>query len=210
MINPMTPERKEEIQRFLEMPDFDGYMIHAAPAKRLIVDLLSSLEEADKKAAEWEKNARIEYRIHNQVQDQLAEAQQTIALKQSSIETLRGQVADETALHAKTAAKLIIAEQSIARQREALTWYGEIGNYEVGNYTVVNGESLLDEWESFVQQDAGKRARAALGEGVKGETIFSFPNCPICNGNKTIAHPSKAGTWLCVPCDRVFEEGAKG
>jgi hypothetical protein len=40
----------------------------------------------------------------------LAEAQQTIDLKQSSIEILTGQVVDETALHAKTAADCCCTE----------------------------------------------------------------------------------------------------
>lgn len=75
--------------------------------------------------------------------------------------------------------ELTEAQQTIARQSAALGWY-ELGKPEL--------------------------ARAALGEGAKEEAI-SFPNCPTCNGNRTIAHPSKAGTWLCVPCDKVFEDG---
>jgi 3-hydroxyisobutyrate dehydrogenase-like beta-hydroxyacid dehydrogenase len=41
--------------------------------------LLKELEEAQRQAADWEMTARTEYRIHNEVQNKLAEAQQTIA-----------------------------------------------------------------------------------------------------------------------------------
>ncbi|MMZ47211.1 hypothetical protein D1872_88470 [compost metagenome] len=54
--------------------------------------------------------------------------------------------------------------QQIEIKDKALKWYAAIENYEIGNFTVdQNGE--LDEWESRVQQDAGKKARTAL----KGE-----------------------------------------
>lgn len=91
----------------------------------------------------------------------IGEAHQTIALKQSNIETLTGQLVDETALHAKTAAKLIAAERVIVRQREALEFYSEVGNYQ---------EHIID-WgpEIPVLQDSGKRARASLGEGATAD-----------------------------------------
>lgn len=79
------------------------------------------------------------------------------------------------------------AQQTIARQREALE---SIKDY-----------SYDDEVIDIVN--------AAICGGAKEVTTLSFPNCPTCNSDRTIAHPSKAGTWLCVPCDKVFEDGAR-
>jgi len=62
-----------------------------------------------------------------------------------------------------------LAQQTIARQREALEWYGFIRNYELGNYPLLEDGNIGD-WESFVQQDAGKVARAALEGHKEGET----------------------------------------
>lgn len=107
----MTPE--EQVKE-------SGMKMALREAEILNSKLLAALEEAEHQKntilAGHERDFNELYRIERQ----LAEAKQTIALKQSSIDILVGQVTDETALHAKTTAKLIIAEQTIARQREAL------------------------------------------------------------------------------------------
>jgi uncharacterized coiled-coil protein SlyX len=81
--------------------------------------------------------------------------------------------------------KLVEAQQTIARQWEAL-------------------EQIAHPRHSY-HSEAISTARAALGNKEQG--TLTFPNCPICNSNNTLAHPNKARTWLCVPCDKVFEDG---
>lgn len=58
--------------------------------------LLAALEEAQQQAAEWEKNARTEYRIHNEVQDELRVAQQTIARQREALEKIEEELTDDT------------------------------------------------------------------------------------------------------------------
>lgn len=82
----MTPE--EQVKE-------SGMKMALREAEILKSKLLAALEEAQQQAAEWEKNARTEYRIHNEVQDknrdlraELAEAQQTIERLGSELEEM--------------------------------------------------------------------------------------------------------------------------
>lgn len=86
--------------------------------KKELKGALAALEETQQQLWIAKEERDSQQRVCIKIMEELAEAQQTIALKQSNIEMLVGQVTDETALHAKTAAKLIIAEQTIARQQE--------------------------------------------------------------------------------------------
>ncbi|AHV96134.1 hypothetical protein [Paenibacillus sabinae] len=102
----MTPERIEEIkkaipeaEKFIEQNKIfiqlglDGFTDEVFSDMRY---LLAALEEAQQQAAEWEKNARTEYRIHNEVQDELRVAQQTIARQREALEKIEEELTDDT------------------------------------------------------------------------------------------------------------------
>lgn len=117
----MTPERNEVIKRYLEMPDFDGYMIHAAPAKRAIVELWAALEEAQQ---------------HNEI------------LRKDFM---------------FSGSALAEAQQTIARQREALEWYADPDKHEIKR-------RLLGDFAP-ITLDKGDKARAALRNKEGEKTV---------------------------------------
>lgn len=128
----MTPERITEVRKILSgmnqssqlfpitVGDLNSLLAALEEAQQQHIAITYKLEDSQLKIDRLRRlNKKFGIAMDGK-NASLAEAQQTIALKQSNIEMLVGQVTDETALHAKTAAKLIIAEQTIARQREAL------------------------------------------------------------------------------------------
>lgn len=93
--------------------------------KKELKGSLADLEEAQQKSAEWEKNARTEYRIHNEVQDKNRDLRAELAEAQQEIDRLKNLFDEDTK-------ELIEAQQTIARltaaliaeRDDALTWDG--------------------------------------------------------------------------------------
>lgn len=147
----ITPERIEEVKMIAKTCDI--WKFSEAEQTEILNDLHTALEEAQEQlflanglASNYEYAKRECIKWNDEavrLRGELSEAQQTIALKQSSIDILAGQVTDETALHAKTAAKLIIAEQTIARQQLAmsrsLTNLTDALNFPLPNLTMIPG-----------------------------------------------------------------------
>lgn len=179
-----TPERIQELKGRYEglQPEDITFMTVGE-----VVGLLATLEETEQHTYDQNEALIAANELIAELQEQLSGKTEELAESQQQNERLR-----KNFMFSGSA--LGEAQQTIARLTKALSFYGSrmcIQPEDVG-------------WNvGFIAREALRK----VGEGAKEET-FSFPNCPSCNGNRTIAHPSKAGTWLCVPCDKVFEEGS--
>ncbi|MEK4488327.1 hypothetical protein NYE44_01570 [Paenibacillus sp. FSL L8-0493] len=92
--------------------------------------------------------------------------------------------------------ELAEAQQTIARQQEALDFYANQEHWELPSF---------GRGQSKVTSDRGSKARELLKEVT---TMPVTPNCPTCGNQHPINHPSRPGIYLCVPCDYVYEEGS--
>lgn len=113
---------QEEMELMEALADLNVACVVLEVKDDTIKFLEERLAEAQQTIETLEMAKEYEIELHAQ---SCTEYQQTIALKQSHIEMLVGQVTDETTLHAKTAAKLIVAEQTLARQQKALEFYAK-------------------------------------------------------------------------------------
>lgn len=125
------------------------------------------------------------------VTEQKLDLEKALAEAQQTIDAYRIAVGNCYSVMSRRHKEVWEAQQTIARQREELTWHGDIGNYEVGNYTLIADDSL-DEWESFVLQDVGKRGRAALE--IEQSSCCSNPNVQTVNNEFVI------NTTCCMNC----------
>jgi|GEM_PF-3743513 len=74
--------------------------------------------------------------------------------------------------------------------------------------TIAQKQQMIDAALSWTW-NCGEANMLEVIAALKGkeQIVLTYSNCPICNSNNTLAHPNKAGIWLCVPCDKVFEDG---
>jgi chromosome segregation ATPase len=155
----MTPERIEELKgRFKDVEPEELTFISVGELN----DLLAALEESQQRASKWEKayeNADRGYlqqeKRAGDLMRQLVEAQQQLT---DSLERERGlKYLCNQSFEEKERAnrELVEAQQTIARQEEALEFYEEPGNYL--EHIIGWGPKIP------VLQDGGKRAYAALG-----------------------------------------------
>jgi tetratricopeptide (TPR) repeat protein len=191
----MTPERVKHFKRLhiQKHQDCDAYLTVGD-----FNSLLADLEEAQQQIKDQDELQETTLGLLMEAQEdyeetrkQLAEAQQRAEIAYLAYEGLQNDCVSrgeyESMLNKNTVLAKAIreAKQTISNQQSkidaALSWTWNCG--EANMLEVI----------------------AALNG--KEQTVLTFPNCPVCNSNNTLSHPTKTGTWLCVPCNKVFEEG---